>query len=172
MQHGCHAGTRRQQQRREHALCSVGSDPPLTPGCSAVRSTWQACRELQVSGLSRSPQNKTNTQQPPSCWSILPPNHPQELLHKTGLGGAAANVYWFDAGNNTFWAPKETLIAIRCVGGSAIETSVAAAAAAAAANIGHCCDSGLPRRGGTRLPPRCHFPPSSLAPADRFLLFT
>ncbi|PSC72652.1 light harvesting complex A [Micractinium conductrix] len=36
----------------------------------------------------------------------------QELLHKTGLGGAAANVYWFDAGNNTFWAPKETLIAI------------------------------------------------------------
>ncbi|EFN58607.1 hypothetical protein CHLNCDRAFT_50418 [Chlorella variabilis] len=36
----------------------------------------------------------------------------QELLHKTGLGGKAADVYWFDAGNNTFWAPKETLIAI------------------------------------------------------------
>lgn len=38
---------------------------------------------------------------------------PQELLHSTGLGGSAANVYWFDAGNNTFWAPKETLIGIR-----------------------------------------------------------
>lgn len=36
----------------------------------------------------------------------------QELLHSTGLGGKAADVYWFDAGNNTFWAPKETLIAI------------------------------------------------------------
>ena len=37
----------------------------------------------------------------------------QELLHSTGLGGKAADVYWFDAGNNTFWAPKETLIAVR-----------------------------------------------------------
>lgn len=37
----------------------------------------------------------------------------QELLHSTGLGGKAADVYWFDAGNNEFWAPKETLIAIR-----------------------------------------------------------
>lgn len=47
-----------------------------------------------------------------ACW---PTCLPQELLHKTGLGGRAADVNWFDAGNNTFWAPKETLIAIRCV---------------------------------------------------------
>lgn len=36
----------------------------------------------------------------------------QELLHSARIS-EAANVYWFDAGNNTFWAPKETLIAIR-----------------------------------------------------------
>ena len=38
-----------------------------------------------------------------------PPARPQELLHSTHLGGKAADVYWFDAGNNTFWAPKVRL---------------------------------------------------------------
>ena len=52
------------------------------------------------------------------CALTLSPSHPcspcpQELFHSSGLGGPAANVYWFDAGNNTFWAPKETLIAVR-----------------------------------------------------------
>lgn len=36
----------------------------------------------------------------------------QELLHSTGLGGKAADVYWFDAGNNTFWAPKVRTVAV------------------------------------------------------------
>lgn len=96
---------------------------------------------------------------------------PQELLHSAHAGGKAADVYWFDAGNNTFWAPKETLIAIRCGPGLACAGAAAVKGTAAEERARRACSRralcGMPPRPPTCPPAR----PSHAPPWRSFLLF-